>query len=139
MRLKLPRPSKRAVLIVLILVTFFIVLRQVPALEPVKMFIVSILAPVQGQIFKAGSKAADFLADTSKKRGLAKENRELRERISKLQSALTREYDKRLSIEAELKSLKVFLDGHEDEKIEGIRAHVTGRLTLSCLIANAGS
>lgn len=123
---KFPRPSRRTVVIILILATFFAALRQIPGLGPAKMLVVSAFAPVQARLFSLGAKASSFLADLSQRRDLAKENQALKERISQLESVLAGEYDRRLAREEELQSLKVFLREHEDETIEGIPAHVVG-------------
>lgn len=126
MRLKLPRPSRRATIILLILLTFFIALRNISFLEPVKMFVVSIFAPAQAQLFKLGGKVSTFLGDVSEKRNLAKRNRELEETVKELQDLLASETDRRRSREEELRSLKAFLREHDDETIEGVQAHVIG-------------
>ncbi|NOZ21264.1 MAG: rod shape-determining protein MreC [Planctomycetes bacterium] len=126
MRLKVPRPSKRACLILLLLATFFLVLRPSPIFKPMKMFFVSILAPVQAHIFSAGSKISMFLGDVADRRDLAEENRRLRERVEKLEAALSSEVDRRHALQEELNSLNIFLSRHEDEEIKGVPAHVIG-------------
>ncbi|MEW6356707.1 MAG: rod shape-determining protein MreC [Planctomycetota bacterium] len=126
MRLRFPRPSKRGCLILLLLATFFLVLRPTPIFGPVKMFFVSIFAPIQAQLFKAGSKLSRLVGDVAHKRDLAEQNRQLRERIEKLEAALSAEIDRRYSMQEELDSLKVFLSEHEDEEVKGVVAHVVG-------------
>jgi len=126
MRPRFPRPPKRVLPILLVLLTFFLVLRHVTFLEPVKMFVVSIFSPVQSRVYRAGTAVKNFATDASGRHKLAEQNRRLLDRIDELESALAGERDKRASREEQLRGLRAFLHAHQDERPEGVLAHVIG-------------
>jgi len=127
MSLRLPRPSKRLLIVIVLLITFYLVLRPLQWPVSPRMIIISLFKPVLSGASKVSTAMGRFADDIGRYAQLAEENRRLKERIAALESSLVRMRDTAIANEEKFMSIRTFLSAHEDLNIDGVAARIIGR------------